>query len=239
VAIVDSIRSLVDQVDCILLETNDGTLHLEQAAEVIEAGKPLFIDKPVAANLKDVISIYRLAKQHHVSLFSSSSLRYLKKAQEVRNDNVIGEVTGAQTFSPEHLEPSHSDLYWYGIHGVEILYTLMNTGCQSVKRIVTDKADLVVGKWTGERLGTFRGDLEGRQYYGGTAFGTKGVLDVGSYEGYGPMLEKVIEFFKTGNSPVPEAETLELYTFMEAADVSKRRNGEWVDLKEVYAEASK
>lgn len=239
VTIVDSISSLIDQVDAILLETNDGTLHLEQATEVIEAGKPLFIDKPVAAHLKDVISIYKLAKQSHVPLFSTSSLRYLKKAQEVRNDNVIGEVTGAQTFSPEHLEPSHSDLYWYGIHGVEILYTLMRTGCQSVKRVTTDKADLVIGRWAEDRLGTFRGDLEGRQYYGGTAFGTKGALDVGSYEGYGPMLEKIIEFFRTGNSPVPDAETLELYTFMEAADVSKRRNGEWVDLEEVFAEASK
>jgi predicted dehydrogenase len=232
--ITESISSLIDQVDGILLETNDGALHLEQALEVIEARKPLFIDKPVAAGLEDVIRIYEAAKDNHVPLFSSSSLRYLKNAQDVRNNQVIGDIAGASTYCPEHWEPSHTDLYWYGIHGVEMLYTIMNTGCQSVKRILTENTDLVIGKWSGERLGTFRGDLLGRQQYGGTAFGTKGVMDVGTYEGYGMLIEKIIEFFRTGISPVDDAETLELYTFMEAADVCKQRKGEWVELQEVY-----
>jgi len=234
VTIIDNIDSLIDQVDGILLETNDGTLHLEQALRVIKAGKPMFIDKPVAAGLIDVFRIYKAAKENQVPVFSSSSLRYIKKAQEIRHEKVIGEVTGASTFSPEHWEPSHTDLFWYGIHGIEILYTLMNTGCQRVKRILTENTDLVIGEWSGGRLGTFRGDLEGRQQYGGTAFGTEGVAEVGSYDGYGPLLEKIMEFFRTGISPVDDRETLELYTFMEAADVSKNRNGDWVELKEVY-----
>jgi predicted dehydrogenase len=237
VTIIDDIDSLIDQVDGILLETNDGTLHLEQALQVIQARKPMFIDKPVAADLEDVLRIYRAAKENQVPVFSSSSLRYIKKAQEIRYEKVIGEVTGASTFSPEHWEPSHTDLFWYGIHGVELLFTLMNTGCQHAKRILTDNTDLVIGKWSGGRLGTFRGDLEGRQRYGGTAFGTEGVMELGSYDGYDPLLEKIIEFFRTGISPVDDAETLELYTFMEAADVSKNRNGDWVELKEVYDSA--
>jgi predicted dehydrogenase len=234
VTIIDNLGSLIDQVDCILLETNDGNLHLEQALQVIESKKPLFIDKPVAADLGDVIRIYTAAKENQVPLFSSSSLRYVKKAQDVRYRQEIGEVTGASTYGPEHIEPSHTDLFWYGIHGVELLYTLMGTGCTHIKRILTANTDLVIGKWSGERLGTFRGDLQGRQQYGGTAFGTKSALDVGTSEGYGPLLEKIIEFFRTGNSPVEAEETLELYTFMEAADVSKKHNGEWVELKEVY-----
>ena len=234
VEIVDSIQSLIDQVDAILLETNDGTLHLEQAIPVMESKKPLFIDKPVAANLVDVIKIYENAKNNQAPLFSSSSLRYLQKAQEVRNNQIIGEVTGADTYSPEHWEPLHTDLYWYGIHGVEILYTIMNTGCQRVRRVLTDNTDLVIGEWTGQRLGTFRGDLAGHQAYGGTAFGTKGVVDLGSFEGYGPLVDQVVEFFRTGKSPVDPAETIELYTFMEAADVCKHRKGDWVDLGEIY-----
>jgi predicted dehydrogenase len=234
VEILDSLEDLIDQVDAILLETNDGTLHLEQATPVIETGKPLFIDKPVAANLVDVIRIYENAKEHQAPLFSSSSLRYIPKAQEVRHQQIIGEVTGADTYSPEHWEPSHTDLYWYGIHGVEILYTIMNTGCQRIRRILTDNTDLVIGEWAGDRLGTFRGDLQGHQAYGGTAFGTKGVVDLGSFEGYGPLVDQIVEFFKTGESPVDPAETIELYTFMEAADVCKQRHGEWVELAEIY-----
>jgi len=234
VEIVDSISSLVDQVDAILLETNDGSLHLEQAIPVIEAKKPLFIDKPVAAGLVDVVRIYESAKDHQSPLFSSSSLRYMKKAQEVRYQQTIGEVTGASTYSPESWEPSHTDLYWYGIHGIEILYTIMNTGCQRVRRVLTENTDLVIGEWSGSRLGTFRGDLQGHQAYGGTAFGTEGVMDLGSFEGYGPLVDQIIEFFRTGESPIDDAETLELYTFMEAADVCKHRHGDWVELGEIY-----
>jgi predicted dehydrogenase len=234
VTIIDDIDSLIDQVDGILLETNDGTLHLDQALRVIQAKKPLFIDKPVAARLENVFRIYQTAKENKVPMFSSSALRYLKKVQEIQHGQVIGEITGASTFCPEKWEPSHTDLFWYGIHGVELLYTLMNTGCKRVKRILTDNTDLVIGVWSSDRLGTFRGDLEGRQQYGGTAFGTKGVMYVGQFEGYNALIEKIIEFFRTGISPVDDAETLELYTFMEAADVSKKRNGDWVELKEVY-----
>jgi predicted dehydrogenase len=234
VEIIDSIKILVDQVDAILLETNDGTLHLEQALPVIETKKPLFIDKPVAAGLVDVIRIYQTARQHQASVFSSSSLRYMKKAQEVRNKQIIGDITGASTYSPESWEPSHTDLYWYGIHGVEILYTVMNTGCKRVRRVLTENTDLVIGEWSDGRIGTFRGDLQGHQAYGGIAFGTEGVTDLGSFEGYGPLVEKIVEFFRTGEVPVDPAETVELYTFMEAADVCKHRHGDWVELGEIY-----
>ena len=62
VKITTSIAELLKTVDCVLLETNDGTLHLEQAVEVIKSGKPLFLDKPVAATLPDAIAIYRFAE---------------------------------------------------------------------------------------------------------------------------------------------------------------------------------
>lgn len=237
IKIENNLDALIEQSDGILLETNDGTMHLDQALKVIKAGKPLFIDKPVAAGLADVVEIYETAKKENVPVFSSSSLRYLKKAQDVRKKKVIGDVKGANTYSPESLEASHTDLFWYGIHGVEILYTLMGTGCQSLKRITTESTDFVIGKWGDERLGTFRGDLSGLQQYGGNAFGTEGVMEVGPFDGYGALIEEIIKFFRTGKSPVQDSETLELYTFMEAADVSKERNGEWVELNEVYEKA--
>jgi predicted dehydrogenase len=237
IKIANDLDALIEQSDGILLETNDGTMHLDQALKVINAKKPLFIDKPVAADLTDVVKIYEAADKNQVPLFSSSSLRYLKKAQEVRNKKAIGDITGAFAYSPEHLEPSHTDLFWYGIHGVEILYTIMGAGCQSLKRITTENTDLVIGKWTGERLGTFRGILSGQQQYGGTAFGTDGVAEAGPFDGYGPLVEEIIGFFRSGESPVPAKETLEIYTFMQAADVSKERGEEWVQLNEVYDKA--
>ena len=237
VEVVDSIRKLLRNVDAVLLETNDGRLHLEQAREVFKSGKPVFIDKPLTASLSDAVKIYIEAKQNKTPVFSASSLRYLKNAQAVRNENKIGKVLGADTFSPASLEPHHPDLFWYGIHGVEILYTVMGTGCETVTRFRTADTDYVVGKWKDGRIGTFRGTRTGTHDYGGIAFGTEGNLNLGPFDGYEAMLIKIAEFFKTGTAPVEPAETLEIYGYMEAADESMRRGGIPVSVNEVLKNA--
>lgn len=237
VEIVGSIDELLDKVDVVLLETNDGRPHLEQALPVLKAGKRMFIDKPVAGSLKDTIAIMEASRQYDTPIFSSSSLRYLSVAQAVRHEDRIGNVLGADTYSPAKLEPTHPDLFWYGIHGVEILFTVMGTGCQSVSRTHTDGTDIVVGTWEDNRLGTFRGIREGKTGYGGTAYGSEGIISLGPYEGYRPLVVKILEFFRTGVSPVRLDETLEIYAFMEAADESKRRGGASVNIDEVLSKA--
>lgn len=237
VEIVDSIHKLLKKVDAVLLETNDGRPHLEQAREVFRSGKPLFIDKPLAASLSDAVKIYSEAREKNVPLFSASSLRYLKNAQAVRNDNKIGRVLGADTFSPASLEPHHPDLFWYGIHGVEILYTVMGPGCDTVTRFKTDDTDFVVGRWKDGRFGTFRGTRTGTHDYGGIAFGAEGNIELGPFEGYQALLIKIGEFFRTRTAPVGQAETLEIYGFMEAADESKRRGGEPVSVDGIMKKA--
>ena len=237
VEIVDSIDVLLQKVDFVCLETNDGRPHLEQALQVIRAKKPLFIDKPVAASLSDIISIYRLAEKNNVPVFSSSSLRYMETAQQVATGK-IGKVLGADCFSPATLETTHPDLFWYGIHGVELLYTVMGRGCKTVQRTHTAETELVVGNWEDGRIGTFRGTRNGKHDYGGTAFGEKGNLVLGPFKGYDYLLDQIITFFKTGQSPVDAKDTLEIYTFMEAAHESKRKNGIPISLSSVYEQHS-
>jgi predicted dehydrogenase len=186
VEIVDSIEELLKRVDFVMLETNDGRRHLEQALIVIKAGKPLFVDKPVAASLSDTIAIFEAAQKYNVPLFSSSSLRYISGAKEIAEGSV-GKVLGADTYSPATIEKTHPDLYWYGVHGVETLFTLMGTGCQRVSRTFTENTDVVVGVWKDSRIGTFRGTRAGRGGYGGTAFGEKGIVTLGEYQGYNPL----------------------------------------------------
>ncbi|WP_229717365.1 Gfo/Idh/MocA family protein [Parapedobacter defluvii] len=232
VKIVESIPALMAEVDYVLLETNDGNPRLMQAKEVIEAGKPIFIDKPVAASFTDVQKIYALAAQKQVPVFSASSLRYMDTIQDAINGK-IGKILGADTYSPAALEPHHPDLFWYGIHGVESLIALMGVGCKDVIRIYTEGTDVVVGTWSDGRIGTFRGTRTGKHTYGGTAYGEKGDLTLGPYNGYDTLLTKIIQFFDTGKSPVDTQETLEIYRFMAAADISKSRGGAKVALAEV------
>lgn len=236
VEIVDSIEALLTKVDAVLLETNDGRPHLEQVLPVFKAGKPVFIDKPIAGSLTDAVAIFEAAKKYKVPMFSSSSLRYSKNAQALRNGK-LGKITGCDAYSPCSLEKTHPDLYWYGIHGVETLFTVMGPGCDKVSRASTPDYDLALGVWSDGRIGTFRGIRKGGGGYGGTAFAEKGVEQIGGYDGYRPLLVEIVKFYRTGVAPISEAETLEIYAFMEAADESKRQGGAPVTLASVMEKA--
>ncbi|WP_421827436.1 Gfo/Idh/MocA family protein [Larkinella sp.] len=233
VEIVGSIDELLRKVDVVLLETNDGRLHLEQALKVFKAGKRVFIDKPIAASLADTKAIFEAAQKANVPVFSASSLRYMTSAQDIAQGKTVGKVLGADTYSPSPIEKTHPDLFWYGIHGVETLFTVMGPGCKQVSRTHTKDADVVVGIWNDDRIGTFRGIRSGKTGYGGTAYGEKGIAPIGPYEGYKALLVQIVTFFNTGKPPVSAAETLEIFAFMEAAEESKRQGGANVTLESV------
>lgn len=229
VKLYDTIEAMCRDVDAVLLESVDGRPHLAQARPVIEAGKTLYIDKPMAGSLADVLEIFRLAEARRVPVFSASSLRFAKSSQDARN-GTLGRILEAETFSPCHLDPTHPDLFWYGIHGVESLFTVMGTGCDSVQRRTTADGKIeVVGTWAGGRSGTYR-EKDG---YGGRARGEKGEAEVGKFDGYAPLVAEIMKFFRTGVAPVEPRETIEIFAFMEAADESKRRGGASVRLAEV------
>jgi predicted dehydrogenase len=197
----------------------------------------VFIDKPIAASLVDAMKIFQLAELHDVPCFTSSSLRYTKQTASFRQDPQLGEVVGCDQYSPCPLEPHHPDLFWYGVHGVEPLFTIMGMGCESVTRVQTEGTDVAVGVWKDGRIGTFRGIRDGQRGYGSTIYGTKGVVQGGGFDGYESLLIEIVRFFKTGKPPVSAEETLEIFAFMEAADESKRRSGQAVTLDSVMQQA--
>jgi predicted dehydrogenase len=239
VEIVNSIDDLLARVDVVLLESVDGRPHLEQVTPVLKAKKKVFIDKPIAGSLADVLRIFALAKEHNVPLFSSSSLRFGPGVSGMKKDPKVGKVLGCFAYSPCEFEPHHPDLYWYGVHGVEMLYTVMGTGCQSVTRAHTKDFDEVIGTWKDGRIGTYRGMRagKGKSSYGALVFGSDGIVPSGGYGGYKPLVVEIAKFFRTGTPPVAAEETIEMFAFMEAADESKRQNGAPVTLEAVLAKA--
>ena len=236
VEIVDSIDELLQQVDAVLLETNDGRPHLQQAWSVLRAGKPVFIDKPLAGSLADAMVIFQEAHRLHVPVFSSSSLRFSREVQNICQ-GAVGTIVGCDAYSPCVLEPTHPDLFWYGIHGVETLFTVMGPGCEKVVRMHTSKTDVVLGIWKDGRLGTFRGIRDGQRGNGGTAFGTQGIQAFGRPDLYRPLLTEIVKFFRTNKPPVSAEETLEIYAFMEAADESRRQGGRPISIKSILDKA--
>lgn len=240
IEIVDSVDALVSKVDAVLLESSDGRVHLEQLKPVLKAKKPVFIDKPLGASLKDCIEMFRVVKEAGVPCFSSSSLRFCTGIAAVRKDGAFGDVLGCEAWSPYSTEPHHPDLFWYGIHGTESLFTIMGTGCLMVQRVKSDQKDVVViGTWSDGRVGIFRGLAASKGGYGATVYGTKATGSAGGFTGYEGLAIEIGKFFKSGKPPVSPEETIEIYAFMEAADESKRQNGAPVSLQTVLDAAKK
>jgi hypothetical protein len=237
VEIVDTIPKLLEKVDVVLLESVDGRIHLKEAIPVIEAGKPLFIDKPLAGSLADAIAIDDAARKHGVPYFSSSSSRFGPGLRELKQSKEVGTLAGADVWGPCSYQEGTPDLFFYGIHGVEALYTLMGTGCESVARVQARDADVVTGVWTGGRVGTYRGIRRNKATSGAVAFGTDGIVQATKWGNYEDLCREIAAFFKTGKPPVHSAETIEIMAFMEAADRSKMKGGASVSLAEVLADA--
>jgi hypothetical protein len=231
VKMYDTVAELVKNVDAVMIESVDGRPHLAYARDVLPSGKPTFIDKPVAGTLRDTLEIYALAKKHNTPVFSSSSLR--QAVQSALQGAKYGELRGATTFGPCELEPHHPDLFWYGIHAVEMLYTVMGRGCVSVVRTHTPNVDVVTGVWSDGRVGTMRGNRNTKSAYGVTVFGSTAVLSPELKVNYSLLLKEVVKFFQTRQAPVSPEETIELFAFMEAADESKRRGGAPVAIADV------
>ena len=230
IEICDSIDELLGKVDVVLLESVDGRPHLEQVRPVFAAGKRVFIDKPFAGSLADAVEIVRLSKKHKVPFFSSSSTRFSPDFQAIRKGKSrFGKIKSCVATSPMSIEPHHPDLFWYGVHGVEILYTIMGPGCKTVTRVGQEK---VVGVWKDGRVGTYQ-----KGGYGATVEGTEASGEAGKYTGYGPLVAEMAKFFKTGKPPIDPQETLELFAFMEAADESKRQGGAAVTIESVLEKA--
>lgn len=230
VEVVDSIDKLLKNVDAVLLETNDGRLHLEQAEKVFKAKKTLFIDKPLAASYADATAIFELSKKYNVPFFSTSSLRYISGLDEVVAGK-YGKVLGADIYTTAVIDPSHPDFFWYGIHGVEILFTALGIGCESVTRTHTADTDTIAGLWDDGRIGTVRGIRKGKAGFGGTIFCEQGIVQLGDFKGYTPLLHEIVEFFDTKKVPFNPVETLEICAFIDAADISKANNGNRIELK--------
>ncbi|MGI8989685.1 MAG: Gfo/Idh/MocA family protein [Bryobacteraceae bacterium] len=229
VELFSDIAAMCKKVDGVLLESVDGRAHLAQAKPVIAARKPMFIDKPLASTLEDAREIARLAKEASVPWFSASSFRF----GEIANSMTFPDTRGVATWGPGPLEEHHAlDLSWYAIHPIELLYALMGRGCEEVTRASTPDEDLIVGRWKDGRIGSVRA-LRPYGPHGAVVFRQKEVVqsDPKAKEGYRPLLVEIVKFFETGQPPVPNDETLEIFSFMDAAQRSKAGGGAVMKLR--------
>lgn len=227
IKLVDSIAQLCPDVEGLLLESVDGRPHLEQFRQAVECGKPVFIDKPLASSVADAREIARLARDKSIPWFSSSSLRYSPIADLRRPD-----VRSAIVWAPGPLEPHQQlDLSWYGIHGIEMLYTVLGTGCVEVSRVSTPDFDVITGKWGDGRVGTVHLQRPYGRYGGIVYLKDQHVIAMPDVSvDYAPLVREIVKFMETKTPPVSNEETLEIFAFMDAAQRSAAGGGALVKL---------
>lgn len=234
IRLVDDLETLVDQVDAVLITSVDGRAHLDQFAAIAAAGKPVFVDKPLATQSGEAAKLLGLAKRYRVPMMCSSSLRYseglIAACAEAKEQSP---VFGADCYGPMKLEPQLPGWFWYGVHMVDMLYAVMGTGCEQVTAVKNDDSDLVLGEWKDGRVGVLRGNRMGNNQYGCLLHSPGGSrhVDTGKDKKpyYAIMLERVMDMFRTGVQPIASEEMLEVVRFMEAANES-RINGTTVRL---------
>lgn len=234
VQIVDSPEQVAEQSDAILLTSVDGRVHLEQFAKVAPYRKPVFIDKPFAVSSEHAGNIARIAGEYRVPFMSASSNRF-SDSLVAALDGMGQDVYGAECFGPMAIQDTQPGLFWYGIHAVEMLYSILGRGCLHVTAATTEAHEFVVGVWRDGRIGAVRGNRKGNAQFGAAIHGAQGTQFVHAKTkeqtkpNYVALLERVMLFFQTGRPAVETEETLEVIRFIEAANES-RETGKTVAL---------
>lgn len=219
IPLVDRPAAMIGKVDGMLIESQQGGVHWERALPFLEAGLPCYIDKPFTCGVADAQKLVALARAKKVPLFSASSLRYAPELVSFMKDRGHGRILGAIAYGPASLHELNPGLYHYGIHAVEVLYTLMGPGCRRVTCTHEKDTDVVTGQWNDGRLATVRGIRAGKSAYGCLAFTEQGVqaVPIGTAYLYRELLKKIVQMFETKQAPLDIAVTVEIIAFIEAA----------------------
>ena len=224
--IVEEMTDLIGQVDAIVLARDDGENHLEMAKPFVEAGLPIFIDKPLTDNLDDLrqfVQWYEAGKP----IMSCSSTRYYN---ELRNT--------ATSLGRVHTAHAITGKYWrtYGMHIIEGVYAVVGAGVESVRNIGREGAEIVHLKYADGRyalLQSFK-DISFALHF--AFYGDKDsivVTESDTYSSFRNMLCDFATMLRTGEPSIDWHDTVEMAKVLIAAQISLEQDGREVGLSEV------
>lgn len=232
VDLVEQPTDLIGRVDAAMVTSNEGGVHRQRATPLLEAGIPLYVNKPFTSSVADAKALVELAARRNVPLISASALRFADEITRTRNDSSLGPIAGVDVYTPAHLHDADPGLFHYGVHGVEMVYALMGMGCREVACHFEEASEVVVGRWSDGRLATIRGLRGATTGYGFTVYGEKAIRSESIATGtiYRNLLASVIPVLSGAPSPISTEELIEVVAFQEAALTSRQSGGQPVPL---------
>jgi predicted dehydrogenase len=210
VEITPDVGSLCRRVDAVLIGSGEGSGRLEQIKAVIAAGKPMFLDSPLAGSLDEAQTIVKLVKDSGLSWFSASGFRF----------GEIAEIKASYFFSANAWGPSGLDR-----RAIEILYALMGAGCEEVAYATGPQGETLTGRWAGRTGTVSSGQPDGGWGVEVARSKEAGRIKYRIAQDYRSLLVEIVKFFEGGPAPVSPQETLEALAFLDAAERSKAAGG--------------
>lgn len=206
---------MIGQIDGVLIldDTGGGATHLDLARPFIEAGVPTFIDKPMTVEYADAVTLFELAEKHGTSLTSSSALRFPVELEAAKPRLAkIGTISSVISVSP-------GEWFYYGVHAVELLGTVIGTGAISVQRHAFEQKDVAVIEYETGAIAVVETLRDAVYTFHITAFGDKGwcTIEAKDMPGfYRKQMESVVTMIETKEVPVTPEQTLEVHAILHA-----------------------
>lgn len=228
--VVKQPTDVIGHVDAVIIATDIGSEHVARARPFIEAGLPVFIDKPLTDNAAD-LKVFRDWSAAGKAFMSSSSMRYTKEYLPYRlSTRELGDLRFVSITTPKSWET-------YGIHALEGMYPILGPGFVSARNTGTPDRNVVHLK---HRNGADIIVVANTDMYGGFGLlqliGTAGHAKVASgdtFFSFKSQLEAFISYLRTGQRPFPIEETFELMQILIAALRSREQGGREVLLSEI------
>lgn len=233
--VLEQPEKAIGEIDAAIIATDDGGDHLERARPFIEAGLPVFIDKPLATNLHDLRRFFEWERQGK-TILSSSGLRYAPELAGLRaRISAAGDLRWLTATTVKTWER-------YGVHALEPVFTLLGPGVESVTNVASNGANFVTLRHAGGAHATIAILPDAAASSGAIhVYGTKGHLAVRLADTYTAFRNQMLAFIQTlesGRSPFPFSETIEIMLVLIAGLRSREDGGRTIEMESLKAEFS-
>lgn len=221
VELVGSLESTAHYSDGVIMAAVDGRKHLEMFEAIAPYQKPVFIDKPLTLSIEEAEKIYTLSEQYGTPIMSTSALRYADSVTKLLHEKG-SQPTGVYLSGPIPIIEHFPGYYWYGIHMIELLLTIMGTDYKRLHVTQNRDYEMITTEFEDGRFGVIRGDHDWHGRFEATIHFQDETVHIPIYKDrksfYVSLLEQIISFFRTGNPPIKKQDTLSVLRFIETAN---------------------
>ncbi len=226
--VLDRPEEMIGKVDAVIVATDDGNEHVDRCRPFVEAGIPMFIDKPLVNKEEDLRTFVEWHKAG-AKFITSSSMRYCKEFEPYyKNRYELGELMYVCSTMAKKYET-------YGIHALEAMYPLLGPGFVSVRNTGTYERTVVhIKHESGANVNVIQGI--GMAGLGMILLGSAGAINLtckDSYYCFKKQLDLFVHWLRTGEEPFPFAESVELMKLVIGGLRSREEGGREVLLSEI------